>query len=94
MPRSAASAVLPSSSAARTGSSTGAHDLVGEHLREPQLLGGELDGLLGASHLDQGHDGVQPVGGLVVLRAQRLGEAAHDIELAGHRTAARCGRAA
>ena len=93
MPRSAASAVLPSSSAASTGSPDRADDPVGEQLGHLQLLGRELDGLVGPAHLDQGDHGVQPVGRLVVLRAQRLGQAADDVELAGDRRAARCGRA-
>ena len=40
---------------------------------------------LEAAHLDQGHHGVEAVGRLVGLRAQRLGEAADDVELAGER---------
>ena len=85
MPRSAASAVLPSSSAATHRVADRADHPVGEQLGDLELLGGEVDRLLGAAHLDEGHHGVQPVGGLVVLRAQRLGEPADHVELAGDR---------
>ena len=60
-----------------------ADDAVGEHLGDLQLVGDEVDRLLGAPDLDEGDHGVQPVGGLVGLRPQRLGEAADDVELAG-----------
>ena len=63
----------------------GADHPVGEQLGELELLGGELDRLVGPAHLDQRHHGVQPVGGLVVLGAQRLGQAADHVELAGDR---------
>ena len=85
MPRSAASAVLPSSSAASTGSPTAPTTRSVSSWATCELLGGEVHRLLGAAHLDQGDHRVQPVGGLVVLRAQRLGQAADHVELAGDR---------
>ncbi len=61
------------------------HHLVGEGLGQFQLGGGELHRLLRPAQLDQRDHGVQPVGGLVRLRAQRLGEAALGVQLAGER---------
>ena len=61
------------------------HHLVGEPLGQRQLLGGEGDGVVRAAHLHQRDHRVQPVRGLVGLRAQGVGEPAHDVELAGDR---------
>ena len=76
-------AVLPSSKAAMTGSSTDADHPVGERLGDCELGGGEVDRVARAAHLDQRDHRVQPVRGLVGLRAQRLGEAADGVQLAG-----------
>ncbi len=62
-----------------------ADDLVGEQLRDLQLLGREVDGLVEPAQLDQRDHRVQPVGGLVVLRAQRVAEPADHVQLAGQR---------
>ena len=62
-----------------------ADDPVGEQLGDLELLGGELHRVVRPAHLDQRHHGVQAVGGLVVLGAQRVGEAAHHVELTGDR---------
>ena len=75
-PRSAACADLPSSSAATHRLVDGRRRAVGERLGDAQLGGREADRLLGAAQLDQRDHGVQPVGRLVGLRAQRLGEPA------------------
>ena len=62
-----------------------ADDLVGEQLRDLQLLGREVDGLVDPAELDEGDHRVQPVGGLVVLGAERVAEAADHVQLAGDR---------
>ncbi len=59
--------------------------LVGERLGQFQFGGGEVHRLLGPAELDQGHHGVQPVGRLVGLGAQRLREAPLVVQLAGQR---------
>ena len=60
----------------------GVGDPVDELLGQRQLLGGELDRLVGAAHLDQCDDGVQLVGRLVGLRPQRIGEALQGAQFA------------
>ena len=93
MPRSAASADLPSSRASTTGSPTAPTTWSVSSWATASSSVAKLDGLVDPAHLDERHHGVEPVGRLVVLGAQRLAETADDVELAGHRTAARCGRA-
>ena len=60
-----------------------ADHLVGQQLSDLEFLGGEGHGVLGPADLDQRDHGVQSVGGLVILRAQRVREAAYGVQLAG-----------
>ena len=85
MPRSWASAALPSSSAVRAGSSTEPTTRSVSSCETCELVGREVERPVGVPELDEADDRVQPVGRLVRLRAQRLGEAAGRVELAGQR---------
>jgi hypothetical protein len=58
-------------------------ELVGEALSGGEFGGGELDRGVRPAELDQGDHGVEPVGRLVRLRLERLGQAAHRVQLAG-----------
>ena len=82
MPRSSACAVLPSSSATSAGSPTSLGQPVHQLLGQLQLVGRELDGFVGAAHLDHRDHGVQLVGRLVRLRAQRVGQHLQRAEFA------------
>ena len=82
MPRSSAWAVLPSSSATSAGSPTATGQPVDQLLGQLELVGGELHRFVGAAHLDHRDDGVQLVGGLVRLRAQRVGQHLQRAEFA------------
>ena len=85
MPRSAASADLAEQQRLDHRVADRADDLVGEQLGDLQLLGREVDGLVDPAELDERDHRVQPVGGLVVLGAERVAEAADHVQLAGHR---------
>ncbi len=54
-----------------------------ELLGRGELRGREFDGLLFPVQLDEGHDGMQPVGGLMRLSPQSLDEPAYGVTLAG-----------
>ena len=94
IPRSLASAALPSSRPTICGAATLAAQGVVELGGDAPDLGEVAQRLLGTAELEQPGDRVHPVGELVLLGAQRVGETAFAVQLAAVRRPARCGREA
>ena len=84
-PRSFACAALPSSSAASTGSPTAPTTWSVRAWASSSSAVANSTASVRPAQLDQRDHGVQPVGRLVRLGAQRLGEAALGVQLAGQR---------
>ncbi len=81
-PRSCASAALPMMRALEHRFLHGAHHVIRELLAELQVLGGEIQGLGRPPQFHQRNDRVEPVGVLVGLGPQGIGESAHGFQFA------------